>query len=73
MDFLYVTPLFFNAKDMFPNLSFIDGETHMVQFTKILVIVCRQSKYKFLIPVNTNITSRQVVEIMDRFIFPTTG
>ena len=45
----------------------------MVQFSKLLVIVCRHSKYKFLIPVNTDITSQQVVEIMDKFIFPTTG
>ena len=73
MDFLYVTPVFLDAKKVFPNISFTDGENHVVKFSKLLVIVCRHSKYKFHIPISDDINVQQVCDIMDQLMFPTIG
>src|SRR5258706_14476004 len=73
MDFLYVQPVFLDASKVFPNISYANKQDTIVEFSKILVIVCNHSKYKFLIPVSSDITAQQVVDIMNILIFPTIG
>jgi hypothetical protein len=61
-------------KEVFvPCNNHMKGENHVTKFSKLLVITCLHSDYTFLIPVISEINTQGVIDIFEKWIFPTTG
>jgi len=53
MDFLKMCPVFTYCSTLYLNIPLEDD--HMICFSRLWTIVCRQSEYMFLIPVSDNL------------------
>jgi len=65
MDFLKMSPVFIYCSTLYPNIPLEDD--HMICFSRLWTIVCRQSGFIFLIPVSDNLTAEKCTDTFDTY------
>jgi len=63
IDFLKMSPVFTHCSTLYPNIPLEDD--HMICFSRLWTIVCRQSGFIFLIPVSDNLISEKCTDTFD--------
>jgi len=71
MDFLKMSPVFTYCSTLYPNIPLEDD--HMICFSRLWTIVCRQSGYMFLIPVSDNLTAEKCSDTFDMHVASVIG
>jgi len=71
MDFLKMSPVFTYCSTLYPNIPLEDD--HMICFSKLWTIVCRQSGFMFLIPVSDNLTAEKCTDTFDTHVASVIG
>jgi len=71
MDFLKMSPVFTYCSTLYPNIPL--KEDHMIYFSKLCTIVCRQSGFMFLIPVSDNLTAEKCTDTFDKHVASVIG
>jgi len=71
MDFLKMPPVFTYCSTLYPNILLEDD--HIICFSKLWTIVCRQSGFMFLIPVSDNLTAEKGTDTFDIYIASNIG
>jgi len=71
IDFLKISPVFTYCSTLYPNIPLEDD--HMICFSRIWMIVCRQSGFMFLIPVSDNLTAEKCTDTFDKHIASVIG
>jgi len=66
MDFLKMSPVFTYYSTLYPNIPL--EEDHMICFSSLWTIVCRQLGFRFLIPVSDNLTAEKCTNTFDTHI-----
>jgi len=66
IDFLKMSPVFTYYSTLYPNIRLKDN--HMICFSRIWTIVCRQSGLMFLIPVSDNLMTEKCTDSFDTHI-----
>jgi len=66
MDFLKMCPVFTYYSTLYPNIPLEDD--HMICFSRLWTIVCRQSGLIFLIPVSDNLTAEKCTDNFDTHV-----
>jgi len=63
MDFLKMSPVFTSCSTLYPNIPLEDD--HVISFSRLWMIVCRQSAFMFHIPVSDNLTVKKCTDTFD--------
>jgi len=71
MDFLKMSPVFTYCSTLYPNIPLEDD--HMICFSRLWTIVCKQSGFMFLIPVSDNLTAEKCTDTFDTYIASVIG
>jgi len=71
MDFLKMSPVFTYCATLYPNNPLEDD--HMICFSRLWTIVCRQSGFMFLIPVSDNLTAEKCTDTFDNHVASVIG
>jgi len=71
MDFLKMSPVFTYCSTSYPNIPLEDD--HMICFSRLWTIVCRQSGFMFLIPVSDNLTAEKCTDTFDKHVASVIG
>jgi len=71
IDFLKMSPIFNHCSTLYPNIPLEDN--HMICFSKLWTIVCRQSGFMFLIPVSDNLTAGKCTDTFDKHVASVIG
>jgi len=71
MDFLKMSPVFTYCSTLYPNIPLEDD--HMICFSRLWRIVCRQSGFMFLIPVSDNLTAEKCTDTFDMHVASVIG
>jgi len=66
MDFLKMCPVFTYCSTLYPNIPLEDD--HLICFSRLWTIVCRQSGFMFLISVSDNLTAEKCTDTFDMHI-----
>jgi len=66
MDFLKMSPVFTYCSTICQNIPL--EEDHIICFSRLWMIVCRQSEFMFLIPVSDNLTAEKCTDTFDTHI-----
>jgi len=66
MDFLKMSPVFTYCSTLYQNIPFEDY--HMICFSRLWTIVCRQSGFLFLLPVSNNLTVENCTDTFDKHV-----
>jgi len=66
MDFLKMSPVFTYCSTLYPNIPLEDD--HIICFSRLWTIVCRQSGFMFLIPVSDNLTAEKGTDTFDTHV-----
>jgi len=66
MDFLKMSPVFTYCSTLYPNIPLEDH--HMICFSRLWTIVCRQSGFMFLSPVSDNLTTEKCTDTFDTHV-----
>jgi len=71
MDFLKMSPVFNYCSTLYPNIPLEDD--HMICYSRLWTIVCRQSGFMFLIPVSDNLTVEKCTDTFDKHVASVIG
>jgi len=71
MDFLKMSPVFTYCSTFYPNIPLEDD--HMICFSRLWTMVCRQSGFMFLIPVSDNLTAEKCTDTFDKHVASVIG
>jgi len=71
MDFLKMSPVFTYCSTLYPNIP-LKGD-HMIYFSRLWRIVCRQFGFMFLIPVSDNLIEEKCTDTFDRHVASVMG
>jgi len=71
VDFLNMSPVFTYCSTLYLNIPLNDD--HMIYFSKLWMIFCRQSGFIFLIPVSDNLTAENCSDTFDTQITSVNG
>jgi len=71
MDFLKMSPVFTYCTTLYTNIPLKDD--HMICFSRLWGIVCRQSGFMFLIPVSENFTVEKCTDTFDKYVASVIG
>jgi len=71
MDFLKMSPVFTYCLTLYPNIPLEDQ--HMICFSRLWTIVCRQSGFMFLIPGSVNLTAEKFTDTFDKHVASVIG
>jgi len=63
MDFFNMSPVFTYCSTLYPNILLEDD--HIICFSRLWTIVCRQSIFMFLIPVSENLIAEKCTDTFD--------
>jgi len=66
MDILKMSPVFFCCSILYPNIPLEDN--HVICFSRLWTIVCRQSGFIFLIPVSNNLTAEKCTDTFNTHV-----
>ena len=66
MDFLKMSPVFTYCTTLYPNIPL--KEDHMICFSKLWMIVCRQLGFMFFIPVLDNLIAEMCTDTFDSHV-----
>jgi len=66
MDFLKMSSVFSYCPTLYRNIPLEDD--HMICFSRLWTIVCRQSGFMFLMPVSDNLTAEKCTDTFDNLI-----
>jgi len=73
IDFLKMSPVFTYCSTLYPNIPLEDCDDHMICFSRLWTIVCRQSEFMFLIQVSNNLTAEKCTDTFDMHIASVIG
>ena len=71
MDFLKMSPVFTYCSSLYPNIPLEDD--HMICFSRLWTIVCRQSGFMFLIQVSGNLTAEKCTDTFNKHVASVIG
>jgi len=71
MDFLKMSPAFTYCSTLYTNILWEDN--HMICFSRLWTIFCRQSGFMFLIPVTDNLTAEKCTDTLDTHVVSVIG
>jgi len=71
MDFLKMCPVFTYCSTLYPNIPLEDH--HVICFSRLWTIVCRQSGFMFLIPVSDNLPAEKCPDTFDKHVSSVIG
>jgi len=71
MDFLKMSPVFTYCSTLYPNIPLEDD--HMICFSRLWTIVCKQSGFMFLISVSVNLTAEKCIDTFDMHVASVIG
>jgi len=71
MDFLKISPVFTYCSTLYPNITLEDD--HMICFSRLWSIVCRQSGFMFLILVSDKLTVEKCTDTFDTHVVSIIG
>jgi len=70
-DFLKMSPVFTYCSTLYPNITL--EEDHMICFSRLCTIVCRQSGFMLLIPVSDTVTVEKCTDTFDKHVASVIG
>jgi len=71
MDFLKMSPVLTYCTTLYPNIALEDD--HMICFSRLWTIACRQSGFMFLTPVSDNLTAEKYTDTIDKHVASVIG
>jgi len=71
MDFLKMSPVFTYCSTLYPNIPLEDD--HVICFSKLWTIVCRQLGFMFLIPVSDHLMAEKCTDTFDKHVASVIG
>jgi len=71
MDFLKISPVFTYCSTLYLNIPL--EYDHMICFSRLWTIVCRQSGFMFLIPVSYKLTVEKCTDTLDKHVASVIG